>query len=80
MAAGAALGLGLIAIGFDASTGGVVMGVSLLAGAGLRLVVPGRSTGALAVRRRKTDVFTLAMFGFLVVAGSLALLVDLHGT
>ncbi|GAA0387626.1 hypothetical protein Acor_74110 [Acrocarpospora corrugata] len=56
------------------------MGGSMLAGAGLRLVVPGRSTGALAIRRRKTDVLTLATFGFLLMAGSLAFLIEFHAT
>ncbi|GIH21929.1 hypothetical protein Aph01nite_02390 [Acrocarpospora phusangensis] len=80
VAAGAAVGLGLIALGFAATTGAMVMGVAMLAGAGLRLVVPGRSTGALAIRSRKADVLTLAVFGFLLVAGSLAFAIKFHAT
>ncbi|WP_214109427.1 DUF3017 domain-containing protein [Acrocarpospora catenulata] len=80
MAAGAATGLALIALDYPATTGGLVIGVSMLLGAGLRLLVPGRRTGALAIRARRTDVLTFALFGFLLVTGSLAFLVDFHPT
>ncbi|GAA1009047.1 hypothetical protein Aple_063940 [Acrocarpospora pleiomorpha] len=80
VAVGAATGLGLIGLGLGHITGGMVMGLTMLAGAGLRLVVPVRSTGALGVRRRKTDVLTLATFGLLLVVGSLAFLIKFHAT
>ncbi|GAA1001667.1 hypothetical protein GCM10009555_106700 [Acrocarpospora macrocephala] len=78
VAAGAAAGLGLIALGYAPPTAAMVMGITMLGGAGLRLVVPGRSTGALAIRSRKTDVLTLAVFGFLLVVGAIAFSIDFH--
>lgn len=44
-----------------------VVGLSLLLGGFLRLVLPTRRAGALAVRGRMTDVVTLAAFGAGVV-------------
>lgn len=60
----AALGLVLVATdGFRVGT--VLLGTALLAGAGLRLVLP--SVGMLAVRSRFTDVFTYAVLGTAIV-------------
>lgn len=44
-----------------------VTGLSLLLGGFLRMVLPTRRAGALAVRSRTADVVTLAVFGAAVV-------------
>jgi hypothetical protein len=43
--------------------GGIIAGVALLAGAVVRLFLPARLAGLLAVRKRLTDVATLTVFG-----------------
>jgi hypothetical protein len=58
----------------DGSAGGgkgaVVSGVALLAGALVRLALPGRLAGLLGNRKRAIDVLTLTAFGIgLIVAG-----------
>lgn len=47
--------------------GSAVIGAALLLGAALRLLLPLRQTGLLAVRSRGLDVLTMAAFGVLVV-------------
>ena len=50
--------------------GGVIVGCALLAAAAIRLLLPNDLAGLLAVRKRSTDVCTLAAFGIgLLVAG-----------
>jgi hypothetical protein len=50
--------------------GGVVAGCALLAAAAVRLLLPAGLSGLLAVRKRSTDVCTLAAFGIgLLVVG-----------
>jgi len=50
--------------------GAVIAGAALLAGAVIRMALPGRLAGLLASRHRVTDVLTLAVFGAgLLVAG-----------
>lgn len=50
--------------------GGVVAGCALLAAAATRLLLPNDLAGLLAVRKRSTDVCTLAAFGIgLLVVG-----------
>ncbi len=50
--------------------GGAVAGCALLAAAAVRLLLPAGLSGLLAVRKRSTDVCTLAVFGVgLLVAG-----------
>ncbi len=50
--------------------GGMVAGCALLAAAAARLLLPGDLAGLLAVRKRSTDVCTLAAFGIgLLVVG-----------
>jgi hypothetical protein len=50
--------------------GGVVVGCALLAAAAVRLLLPAGLSGLLAVRKRSTDVCTLAVFGIgLLVVG-----------
>ena len=50
--------------------GGVVAGCALLAAAAARLLLPDDLAGLLAVRKRSTDVCTLAAFGVgLLVVG-----------
>ena len=64
--AGVALGL-LLAAAVDWQLGAVVLGLALLAGAGLRLTLPARSAGWLAVRTRGLDAAVLLTLGFTVV-------------
>jgi hypothetical protein len=53
-----------------AGEGGVIGGAALLAGAVVRLLLPVRLAGLLAVRKRVTDAVTLAVFGAgLLIAG-----------
>ena len=53
-----------------AREGGVVAGCALLAAAAVRLLLPAGLSGLLAVRKRSTDVCTLAVFGIgLLVVG-----------
>ena len=50
--------------------GGVIVGVTLLGAAVVRLALPARLAGLLATRHRVTDALTLAAFGAgLLVAG-----------
>ena len=50
--------------------GGAIAGAALLAGAVVRLFLPARLAGLLAVRKRVTDAVTLAAFGTgLLIAG-----------
>jgi hypothetical protein len=48
-------------------TGTFVMGMTLLLAAALRLFLPTRTAGSLAVRRRAIDVATYALLGFILV-------------
>ena len=48
-------------------TGTFVMGMTLLLAAALRLFLPTRTAGSLAVRRRAIDVATYALLGFVLV-------------
>jgi hypothetical protein len=62
----AALGLLLAAV-VDWQLGAFVFGLSLLVAAGLRLALPARSAGWLAVRTRGLDAALLLVLGFAVV-------------
>jgi drug/metabolite transporter (DMT)-like permease len=53
--------------------GGVVAGVALLVAAAVRLAVPTRLAGLLAVRHRATDVVTLVVLGVSLLAVGLVL-------
>jgi Protein of unknown function (DUF3017) len=53
--------------------GGVVGGAALLAAAVARLLLPTRLVGLLAIRKRATDVITLAVFGACLLAAGLVL-------
>lgn len=65
----AVTGLGvLLAVLVDWQLGGFVLGLALLIGAGLRLALPVRSAGWLAVRTRAFDAALLLGLGFAVVA------------
>ncbi|GAU64983.1 hypothetical protein SSP35_01_03200 [Streptomyces sp. NBRC 110611] len=68
---GVALGLLLVALDVF-RIGAIIVGLSLLAGAGLRWAVP--SVGMLAVRSRFTDMATYGLLGFVTVM--LALMVQ----
>ena len=56
VAAGSAVGLGMVVLVGALRTGGLVIAASLLLGAVLRLVVPTPRGGGLEVRRRLLDV------------------------
>jgi len=56
VAAGSAVGLGLVSFTGALRTGGLVIAASFLLGAALRLVVPTPRGGGLEVRRRLLDV------------------------
>lgn len=58
MAIGAAVGVGLCAVGL-VRTGGYVVATSLAMGAVLRAVLPREAAGGIAVRRRWLDVVAL---------------------
>ena len=53
--------------------GGVIAGAALLAAAMLRLVLPARMSGLLAVRNRATDAVTLIVLGACLLATGLVL-------
>jgi len=56
--------VGLAFVGQDHWRRGLLLaGIGLLVGAGLRLVLPERAAGLLAVRGRAFDAFVLAMLG-----------------
>lgn len=64
----AVTGLGLLlAAVADWQVGAFVIGLALLGGAGLRLTLPVRSAGWLAVRTRSLDAALLLGLGFAVV-------------
>lgn len=63
---GFAAGVALVGLHFWRK-GLFVTGLALLLGGFLRLVLPTRRAGVLAVRGRTTDVLTLAAFGAAVV-------------
>lgn len=57
----------LVAALFDWQIGAFALGVSLLLGAGLRIALPVRTAGWLAVRTRGLDAALLLGLGFAVV-------------
>lgn len=63
----------LLAVIVDWQLGAVVLGLSLLLGAGLRLTLPPASAGALVVRTRGLDAALLLAVGFalLVLASTI---------
>ena len=70
-----AVGVGLLAVAFDHWRKGlIVVGLALLGGAVLRLLLPERRVGFLAVRSRPIDVVLLAGAGLLltVIAATVA--------
>jgi len=62
----AGLGL-LIVVTVDPQRGLILVGLSLLLGAGLRLTLPPRQAGWLVVRARGVDAFMLLVVGFALV-------------
>ena len=72
---GVAVGLGMVAIEHW-RRGLVVIGISLMAAGLLRLLLPVRRVGFLAVRSRPVDVVLLAGVGAAVVAVALAISAD----
>lgn len=62
-----AVGL-VLAATLDWQLGAFVLGLGLLGGAGLRLTLPARTAGWLAVRTRGLDAAVLLGLGFAVVA------------
>ena len=63
----AAIGL-VLAAAVDWQLGSFVLGLALLVAAGLRLALPPRSAGWLAVRTRGLDAALLMVLGFAVMA------------
>jgi hypothetical protein len=63
---GFATGVGLVAMHYW-RRGVLVCGIALLAGGFLRLVLPTRRAGVLAVRGRTTDVVSFATLGAAIV-------------
>jgi hypothetical protein len=62
------VGVGLVVVAFDHWRKGVVfMGVALIGAALLRLLLPVRRVGFLAVRSRPVDVVLLAVTGLAVI-------------
>jgi len=57
----------------EAGHGAGLIGVSLLAGAVARLILPARYAGLLSSRRKASDVLALALFGAAVLAVAIAL-------
>ena len=57
----------LLAAVVDWQVGALVLGLGLLLGAGLRLALPTRRAGWLAVRTRAMDAAVLLLLGFAVV-------------
>jgi hypothetical protein len=53
--------------------GTTILGVALLLAAVLRVALPDRTAGLLAVRPRRTDVLTYATFGLVVILLSLSI-------
>lgn len=65
----AVVGTGLLlAATVDWQLGALVLGLGLLLGAGLRLALPARRAGELAVRTRGLDAAVLLLLGAAVVA------------
>lgn len=58
----AVIGLVIAALA-DFRTGSLVVAIALLLAAALRVVLPQRDAGLLAVRRRSVDVLTLGLLG-----------------
>jgi hypothetical protein len=72
--AGAAAGMFVIWQGSKyAGRGAALIGVSLLAGALARLILPARYAGLLASRRKASDVLAFAAFGAAVLAVAISL-------
>jgi hypothetical protein len=68
------VGVGLLLVTFDHWRRGlVVMGVALLVGAALRMLVPLRRVGFLAVRSRLVDVLLLSCTGVVLIGVALSL-------
>jgi hypothetical protein len=68
------VGVGLVLVTFEHWRRGlVVMGIALLVGAALRLLVPLRRVGFLAVRSRFVDVLLLAGAGLALIVIALAI-------
>ena len=74
MLAGVAAGMFVVWKGSkEAGHGAGLIGVSLLAGAVARLILPARYAGLLSSRRKASDVLALALFGAAVLAVAIAL-------
>jgi len=69
-----AVGVGLLLVAFDHWRKGlIVVGVTLLAGAVLRLLLPERRVGFLAVRSRPIDVVLMAGTGLVLTVIAVAI-------
>ena len=74
VAVGVLVGLLVAVVSTDRwRAGAVIIGCSLLLGAGIRLALPAREAGLLQVRGRGFDVVTLVVGGVAIVALALAI-------
>jgi Protein of unknown function (DUF3017) len=64
--AGVAFGM-LLVVQDHVLIGSGFMGLSMLGAAGLRLILPTRTAGTLAIRRRAVDVAVYGALGFLLI-------------
>jgi hypothetical protein len=74
--AGAAVGLVTIVVGLPAWAGSLVVALSMLVGAVLRLFVPDDRVSLLAVRSRRADAATYAVLGGLLTVVALGVAVQ----
>ncbi|WP_405144721.1 DUF3017 domain-containing protein [Sphaerisporangium sp. NBC_01403] len=74
--AGAAVGLGAIAMGLPAWAGSLIVACSVLFGAVLRLLVHGDRESMLAVRDRRSDAVTYGVLGGVMAVVALSVAVQ----
>jgi hypothetical protein len=74
VASGVLVGLVLSVVGQNTwRLGGLVIGCALLAGAGIRIVLPAREAGLLQVRSRGFDITALLVGGVAIIALAIAI-------
>lgn len=74
--AGAAVGLGTIAMGLPAWAGSLIVATAVLVGAVLRLLVPGDGDSLLAIRGRRADAVISGILGGALALVALSLAVQ----
>jgi hypothetical protein len=74
VAAGVLIGLVISVLGRDSwRLGGLVIGCALLVGAVIRVVLPRREAGLLAVRSRAFDILAMTIGGVAIIALAIAI-------